>query len=368
MKLETAIIPGVEPCPLSPRQVAREFDALLQAGAALKPAGLAKRRPRELLRQGYAPRFKIELFDTALYLSGLREDENFRFFVAWLRPQRRDGARSERTLHPRIVYKDSSLVWRSATHVIRSPDENWIGKGAVRFIAANGDEIGHSVEETTNLPLEMQAALDDVSRRGRVVRDEQAAVRVLRNAPDHRIEPYADFTSPRERAMSDRRNLVNGGLPIARFTRSGDPASLRFTKGFEPDFAGGRIDESRSRSRLYGGGIRKIRFLSQNRRIQYQFIAGPHHAWIIPPQTLTTELSSYGVRTVDVVAPEDLCVPGYEYHYLDTTCDPPQLHTQIPDGFAGPASEVDPSRADASPWLERLPVIREFRRRVLERG
>ena len=85
----------------------------------------------------------------------------------------------------------------------------------------------------------------------------------------------------------------------------------------------------------------------------------PRQVWIIPAQALTTELSSYGVRTIDVVADEDLFVPGYEYHYREGG----ELYSQIPPGFAGPASEVDPTRADASPWLERLPVIQAFRRR-----
>jgi hypothetical protein len=76
---------------------------------------------------------------------------------------------------------------------------------------------------------------------------------------------------------------------------------------------------------------------------------------------------SYGVRTVDVCADEDVFVPGYEYHYMDDFEDPPRLHSQIPEGYAGKASDVDDSRADASPWLEQLPVIQEFRRTVLRR-
>jgi len=59
-------------------------------------------------------------------------------------------------------------------------------------------------------------------------------------------------------------------------------------------------------------------------------------------------------------------VPGYEYHYLDESVEPPEWVSQIPAGFVGAPSEVDDSRADASPWLERLPVIREFRRKVLK--
>ena len=118
-------------------------------------------------------------------------------------------------------------------------------------------------------------------------------------------------------------------------------------------------------SRLYGGAITCYRILSKNRRVQYQFMAAPRHVWIIPPQALTTELSSYGVRTIDVRADDDLFMPGYEYHFVDDEQDPPVFYSQIPEGFAGPASEHDDARADASPWLDRLPVVEAFREQVL---
>ena len=100
-------------------------------------------------------------------------------------------------------------------------------------------------------------------------------------------------------------------------------------------------------------------------RLQYLFFVAPRHVWIVPPQATTRELSSYGVRTVDVRADDDLFVPGYEYHYVEDQTDPPELVSQIPEGFAGPQTEFDPTRADASPWLDRLPIVREFRRIVL---
>jgi hypothetical protein len=195
-------------------------------------------------------------------------------------------------------------------------------------------------------------------------RDLRAIGRILRRAPDGRFEPYRDFSAPRARARSDPRNLIHGGEVVAWFVRRNDPESLRFARGYQPDFGGGLLEVSRSASRLYGGRVGKYRILSKNRRIQYQFVAGPRHVWIIPPQALTTELSSYGVRTIDVEADEALFVPGYEYHYMDGTGSRPQLHSQIPEGFAGAPSPVDPSRSDASAWLDHLPVIREFRRRL----
>jgi hypothetical protein len=153
---------------------------------------------------------------------------------------------------------------------------------------------------------------------------------------------------------------VNGGQLVARFDRAGDPASLRFAHGFEPDFASGVLERSELHSSLYGGAVRRFRILSHNRVIQYLFMASPSHVWIIPPQATTTELSGFGVRTIDVAVDGDLCVPGWEYHGGSDDLD------QIPAGFAGEVHPRDPSRADASPWLERLPVIREFRRAVLK--
>ena len=56
--------------------------------------------------------------------------------------------------------------------------------------------------------------------------------------------------------------------------------------------------------------------------------------------------------------------PGYEYHYLEDDDDPSSLHSQIPEGFAGAAHPDDPTRSDTTAWLEQLPVIQEFRRKL----
>ncbi len=359
--IESKIVKGILPIAKSERQVAAEVNALLEAGAKISPAGKAKRRPGMLFDAGYVPRHRVDLFDTTYYLSNLRVDRNFRFFVAYVRL-----ASKPRVLYPRIFYKDSSLIWRSPSHYIRSATENWIGKGDLKPVRENGRIEYYTAEETTNLPFEIQHALDIASRSSRrVPRDDDAVTLVLRKAPPERVEPYEDFAGPRRRARKGRKSLVNGGKPIASIARKDDPASIRFVAGFAPDFSKrGIIEMDVSVSRMYGGEVRKYRILSKNRRIQYQFVAAPRHVWIVPPQTLTTEIMSYGVRTLDVDAPDDLCIPGYEYHYTDEWEDPPALYSQIPEGFAGALSEVDPSRADASPWNERMPAIREFRRKV----
>ncbi len=370
MRIPTQIVERVVPSEATPRQVAREFARLLEAGGRLQPVGAGREDPEGFLALGYAPKHVFRLFDTLYYTTHLlRDSDDFRYYVAYVVPAE-PGQRGRRfPIHPRIFYKDVSLVWRSPTHVIRSEDENWIGKGELKSQVVDGVEMEYGAEETTDLPLEIQAPLDAISRSGPKPRlDDDAMALVLRNAPDGRFEPYQDFTGPRRRAMADRRNLVHGGRRVAWFTRKNDPASLRFAAGYEPDFRRGILERSDTRSRLYGGAVRKYRILSRNRRIQFLFMAGPRHVWIIPAQALTTEIMSYGLRTVDVNADDDLFVPGYEYHYMDESEDPPTLHSQIPEGYAGPASEVDDSRADASPWLDRLPVVKRFRKAVLGRG
>jgi hypothetical protein len=362
MRITTGhIVPSARPAPLAPAQVAREFRAHLAGGAAIKAVGGARDDPRVLLTRAYLPRFRLSLFDTTYYLSAVRQDPQIRFFVAHV--MQTPTGRRARTIHPRIFYKDVSLVWRSASHLVRSDNEHWIGKGEVRAIFSNGHEYLVSAEETTNLPLEIQSALETLMVRSqRVVTDSRAVALVLRQGGAQRIAPFHDFTGPRERARADPRNLINGGRRIARFTRRGDPTSLVFTRGFEPDFAAGFLELSRFRSRLYGGRVTRCRILSRNAQVQYLFFAAPRHAWVGACQPTTTDLTSYGVRSIDAWVEEDLLMPGYEYHLADERGKVAEVTRQVPANFVGTPSPVDPNRVDTSAWLEQVPVLRSFRR------
>ena len=357
--MERRIVASVSAEERAPAEVARAFRRQVAEGALeLRPAGEAREDPALLLRRGYAPRYTFALFDTRFYLADVRQNPDIRFFVAYV-------VRG-RVAWPRIFYKDVSLVWRSASHLVRSEEGTWIGKGDLETALVDGEELAFSNEATTDLPLEMQTALERlIGRATRIPTDHRALDLVLRRGGPNRVAPFSDFTAPRRRDQANPAHLVNGGRKVARFTRPGDPASLRFARGYEPDFRDGVIERSESRSRVYGGRLRRFRILSRNRRIQYLFFAGRRQAWLVPPQTLTTRLSPYGLRTIDVAVDEDLCVPGWEYHFLDESEDPPRWVSQIPEGYAGRPNPDEPSRCDASPWLDRLPVIREFRRRLL---
>ena len=342
---------GLEPG--APATIAARFRRLVDSGVRLAPAGAAQRDPRALLR-GYLPRYAVRLFDATYYLTDQRFNEALGFFVGYVALGERP-----RALYPRIFYKDSSLVWRVASHFVHDHREYWIGKGDVRWERHGGEELLCSVEETTNLPYEVQAAFDAASRQKRRRRDDDAIELVLREGPSSRIRPYADFVAPRRRAAE--RWKVHGGRSVARLRRRADPESLTFAPGFEPDFERGVIERTLAASRFFGGELVKYRILSRNGRIQYYFLASPAHVWVGPPQTLTTELSTYGVRVDDVIADELLFIPAFEYH--DEASD----DSQIPAGYAGAPHPDDPHRSDATAWIEALPIVRDFRAKVLRR-
>ena len=362
------IVPSVERVSASPARIAREFRALVDEGARLDVVGRARRDPMSLLRAGYTPKHRIDLFGTRFYLSNVRQNPELRFYVAYVVPPVAKGRRVK--VHARIFYKDLSLIWRSASHMSYDHDGSlWIGKGDVRRkVLDRHTEYVESIESTTDLPFEMQHALESCMQGlRRVPGDGKILEQVLRRAPADRIEPYDDFVAPRRRAASNPRNRIHGGRSIATFVRPGDPSSLEFVSGYEPDFARGILERTTSQSKLYGGRLRRFRILSRNREVQYLFLAGRWQVRIVPPQATTTELSTYGVRTIDVVAADDVFLAGWEYHYFDPDLDPPGWYSQIPEGFVGRPCPVDPHKADASPWLDRLPVVREFRRKVLAR-
>jgi len=352
-------VKGAQPTPTpdcETARVRRRFRKLLKAGATLRASGEAKRDPEVLLRK-YMPRCAVPLFEATYFLTEYLYDDSLGFFVGFLVfGERVEGQVS--AIYPRIFYKDSSLMWRAGSHIIRDPDGYWVGKGDVVHYETAEHEYLCSVEETTNLPYEVQAAFDHASRAHPKRKDDIAVDLVLRRAPAGRIAPYADFTKPR-REYSVR---INGGRRVARFVRPGDPGSLKFTKGYEPDLENGVAEHTTTSSHFFGGDVRKFRVLSTNRKIQYMFFASPTHAWLNPPQALTRELSTYGVRLVDVHADEDLFVPGYEYHEVG---DDGEWDSQIPQGYAGEPHPENFSRADASKWLEALPIIQQFRRRLL---
>lgn len=355
------VVTGVLPEATSERLIEREFRARLDAGARLLPVGDARVDVRVLDQARYRPRHKVRLFDATFYLTGYRFDAYINFLVGYVVL---DAA--PRRIHPRIFYKDSSLVWRVGSHLISNDDEHWIGKGDVRE-ERRADGVYHvSCEESTNLPYEIQAALDVISRGCKPRRDAQAARLVLRRAPSGRVHPYADFARPRARAGAER--PIYAGRPVARITRAGDPTSLRFAAGFAPDFSRGPIEVTRSRSQFYGGTVAKYRILSHNGVVQYQFVASPTHVFVNPPQSLSRDLTSFGVRSQHVWVDDEAFIPGYEFHYLEEATDPPHWVTQIPAGFAGAPHADDASRADVSAWNEALPVIREFRRCILGQG
>ena len=121
--------------PLGTRQVEREFRRRVEQGLAIRPAGRARRRPLRLLSLGYSPKHKLELFDTTFYLTNSFQNYFLRFFVAYVVQEPGSAA------HPRIFYKDASLLWRAASHMGGGRGDLWVGKGDVSVRYEDGDEL-----------------------------------------------------------------------------------------------------------------------------------------------------------------------------------------------------------------------------------
>ncbi len=241
--IPTRIVPSPRCSDRTPRQIERVFRNLLDSGVALRPTGTTRSRPSRLLSLGYAPKNAIELFDTTFYLTDVRQNFYVRFFVAYI--VQPDSRGVPRTAHPRLFYKDAALNWRSASHIGRQHGDFWIGKGDVETVVQDGEEYVFSREATTDLPIELQPALEVLCRKAKTIpTDDVAAKLILRTAPEGRIEPYRDFSEPRRRAQANPRNLVNGGRSVAWFERKNDPTSLRFARGFEPDLDAGSLETS----------------------------------------------------------------------------------------------------------------------------
>ena len=365
--IPTKIVDSVQRVASSSSVIGQEFVRRLDAGAKLVVAGEAKKTPGKLLSKGLKPKHRIDLFDTSFYFTNVRQIPELRYFVVYVAP--RSSSPYRQKIYARIVYKDLSLAWRCASHLIVEEDGIWVGKGDIADADLDGEIMIVSKEATTDLPIEMQTGIERLlAFGGKPKGGEWPLHAVLRQSPTDRVEPYADFVSPRRKAQANLANLINRGVSIARFKKKNDPRSLAIVEGFEPDFDKGIIESSRSKSRLYGGSLLRTRVLSVNQRIQYYFYAGPKHVWLMPPQALTTELSSYGVRTIDVEADDDLFIPGYEYHHFEETNNGPELYSQIPPGYAGEICPFDDVKADASPWLDEIPLIKRFRETVLKKN
>lgn len=366
--IPAAIVPSAALSPLSEGQVEREFGKLVDSGVEFKVPGSFRGDPKSLLSSGYTPKFKIELFDTAYYMTRLRHDGDEKVLAAYV--VQKNPKTGKPVIYARLFYKDYSMIWRSPSHFQGSEaGVDWFGKGDFEPYSRSADGIKYSMEETTNLPLEIQTALDQIGTTPGIPKiDTKLASRIVRGSLRNRPAPYTDFTAQRKAAKENPKNLINKNKRIAYFTQRNDPSTLKFVKGYEPDFQSGIIEVSvdkGTRTDYYGGPLTKYRILSANRKVQYQFIAGRNHFWLNPPQALTTQLTTYGSRSVDVMADYDLFLPGFEYHYED---DDGSIYSQIPPGFAGKSNPHFDPVADASKWHAQLPVIQQFKRVVVSRG
>lgn len=70
-KIPTLITASVSRLGITTRQVAREFQQMIDRGAEVRAAGIARKDPDLLFRHRLKPKHRIDLFDTRFYLTDI---------------------------------------------------------------------------------------------------------------------------------------------------------------------------------------------------------------------------------------------------------------------------------------------------------
>ena len=209
---------------------------LTENGARIRCVGSARRNPKRLLSLGYVPRYKLELFGVTYYMCDVRQNEDVRFFPAYIV--------HEGEVHARLLYKDGSLLWRCASHFAKSATENWIGKGDLKLEVENGCDVllhrrahHRPAARDADGGRVAHAAREPGRHRPRGARARSCGARPTTGSARTATSPSRAGARRRTRATSS-----TAGRSIARFLRPNVPESLRFAAGFEPDFRSGLID------------------------------------------------------------------------------------------------------------------------------
>ena len=258
--IETAILPGVQPDPRDPRALATEFRAALADGVRLRPSGEAKQDPTPAANSplrgalSHRPLPGSNLSDRV----PLRRQPEFhgrvRRTVGVLRSRRR-----VRTTRGSST-KDSSLVWRVATHFVRSEDDNWIGKGDTKWELIRRRRVlvqrGGDREPAFSRCRKRSTSLAGAARsHGGITTRSRSSCSA---ATEIASNPFAEFVTPRRRAAE--RYRIHGGKPIARFHSQGRSQHAALREGLRTGLpTRGWWTQSSSHSKLYGGPVTKFR-------------------------------------------------------------------------------------------------------------
>ncbi len=315
----------------------------------------------ELMNAGFQPHYKIVVNGVAYYVSEPYTPSHGRAsFVYYF--YRKNPKTGEEEIFTRSVYRSNSQnVLRVASH--RRPERRWIGKG-----------LGQA---TTTLPLELQSTFEKIYQtalsKGKLEKKE-AFYEILRAKDSHmpadsfmksmiayergEEAEQKDEKEPEEQILigkfnehdRDQIEFIKGEMIFPR----GIPETFGFTPGFEPDFENGVVETFETDNPVYGGKVTSYRIISKNKEAQYLFnVDMKGRVWIGDVQGTHSEITRFGVRKNTIYIPSDFLTPANEYE------------SEIPEGYKGEWQHSD--YWDASAYIDKLPVVQEFRDKVLNK-
>ncbi len=320
------------------------FDRLVERGTPIQIYGQTSFRALE--RDGLGPKHQVKFGADTYYFSHPFIDAGGRtVFVMYLHHV--DSTTGRPVIFVNAVYRSNSQnVWRAASS---SPDGRYIGKG-----------LG---ETSQMLPVELQGHLE------RMVSHQQVGGG-LHEIPGRFYHVLGeDERTPLVTLLNVRQLPNTPKVIVARedTSRHMDPHVANhhfiFTPGYEPNFHHGVVHNFTTENPIYGM-VSSYVVRSTNGALQYLFnVDRAGRVWIGGVQTTSVALNRQGVRVDRVTVPDALLTPAFEYL------------RQMPRGYeVGPLHmkermhPTDSHYADATPFLNQLGVIQDFRRYVLGEG
>lgn len=225
----------------------------------------------------------------------------------------------------RAFYRSNSQgLWRAASHAGMG---GWIGKG-----------VG---EESTNLPIALQAALHNQAGTGLKNVDEATAHQAFYGSLE-----FAGHAAPQ--LLQDQLKPAQeiGQFQVSLPDGHGRPESYTFKNpGMAADFS--KVEARYTFDHPVHGKISADCYTSKNGECSYMFYRDSHNrSWLAQMEKADSPLTSWGTRA-QPIEHGDLAMPAVEYRQ------------QIPQGYAG--VHVTGSYADASAYVHKLPLVADYR-------
>lgn len=320
-----------------------EFEDLLKSPGLkmFKPAAISM---KELAKMDLMPAHKIVFGNYKYFISPLFDIGGRPACICYFYRPADNGNGHE--LYVRAFYKSNShAIWKVDSHRVHikpSDDKEldearkgWFGKGIN--------------QESVTLPSEIQSSMNEIisAHYGQNLAQNKklnnSFYRVVLKESTRR--PPKEFT----RSMVYEPEISKR---FAHFKKPNDPESLEIYAGYGPELDKPPLEKYSEYNEHYRGIVDSYVINSKNGALHYIFnVSKKRKVWISAVQSSSALLTRFGVKREKIKVPTGLMVQAQEY--LD----------EIPKGFAG--KRVHSVYYDASAWVDKLPINKEFREKVL---